>query len=109
MAGTTSTLGGGMPEEEAKEKKEEPRLPPNARGKLRALLQNLTCPGDFAGSIPLPAATPLPIIAFFEYKSSDESAGTSRSPEKHTLRLAVEKGRHQYDALVEASPPPPRV
>jgi hypothetical protein len=73
-----------------------PSLPPNsARDRLRDLLQRkLTCPGHFAGGSSLPGSNPLPLISF-------RRNATSRRVE--TLRLPVEAGSRQHDALVEAS------
>jgi len=72
-----------------------PKLPLNARTKLRDLLQqNLTTTGDFAGTLSLPTTTPLPVLTF--HKNEQSHAST-------TLRFPVEKSTSQYDALVEVN------
>jgi len=87
---TILMMSGGTKNERAKLS-----LPLNARTKLRDLLQNIACPGNFAGSLSLDSTTtPQPVISF-------RNGGACE-----TLRFPLEKSTRQYDALVQVRTPP---
>jgi hypothetical protein len=93
----------------------------NARAKLAALLQSLTCPGDYAGHSRLFSGLPLPVLSFAKEKAAAEVAAEGAGADEkddltkkrarggggggsiQTLRLPLLKKDAQYQALVEAS------
>jgi hypothetical protein len=84
------------------EEEADGRDAPNARSRLRALLQSLDTVGDFAGSCELPKTSKLPVISFPCVEEDVEEVAT-RDATRTTLSLPLGKSTSQYDALVKVS------